>query len=180
MATKMLTEVQSHGGSAMLSNRCATFFYYFVARGLLIIFSSDLHVLQAPGTFGFDHSKYRPPRGDGMSIPMDEFGQQNNKDDRSTDGHQRVDGSDEFHEMRLHANTSAHDETQLPARQGHSPSPAPFSDYPASTVEVRRAMQNRPEPNISEAQAKASSHQRRSDKVDDEEGGSGCCKCVVM
>lgn len=136
-----------------------------------------MHVLQAPGTFGFDHSKYRPPRGDGVSIPMDEFGRQTN-DDQSTDAHRRADGSDEFHETRLHA-TSAHDETQLPARQGHSPSPAPFSDYPASTIE-RRPIQNRPEPNLSEAQAKLSSQQGQPDKLDDEDGGSGCCKCVIM
>lgn len=33
---------------------------------------------KAPGTFGYDHSKYRPPR-EQDSIPMNELGQQNSR-----------------------------------------------------------------------------------------------------
>jgi hypothetical protein len=41
---------------------------------------------QAPGTFGFNHTKYRPPQED---IPMDEFGQQDDvqeEDEEDDDG----------------------------------------------------------------------------------------------
>jgi hypothetical protein len=45
----------------------------------LLFFSSEFGLMnmnshkQAPGTFGFNHTKYRPPQED---IPMDEYGQQ--------------------------------------------------------------------------------------------------------
>jgi serine/arginine repetitive matrix protein 1 len=38
---------------------------------------------QAPGTFGFNHTKYRPPQED---IPMDEFGQQDDVQEEDDDG----------------------------------------------------------------------------------------------
>jgi hypothetical protein len=58
----------------------------------LLIFSSEFALVnmsshkQAPGTFGFNHTKYRPPQED---IPMDGFGQQDDvqeEDEEDDDG----------------------------------------------------------------------------------------------
>jgi len=72
-------------------------------------------VAPAPGTFGYDHSKYRPPRGDYEPMPMDEFGRQ--------------DGSEEQHEVQ----PTVHEEQkkQLPL-----PSPSPPRFHPPDKLRV--------------------------------------------
>ncbi|KAL1733501.1 hypothetical protein EV714DRAFT_269810 [Schizophyllum commune] len=123
----------------------------------------------APGTFGFDHSKYRPPR-DGEAIEMDEFGRPiEQEDDR---------GQEEQEEERNHATEqqqqqpprrhwNAHDETPLPiTRPPQPPSPAPFSHYLESTDQSLPPMPPPPD--------------RQPQRVDEDDAGGGCCKCVVM
>ncbi|KAF8968916.1 hypothetical protein BDZ97DRAFT_1796941 [Flammula alnicola] len=113
----------------------------------------------APGTFGFDNSKYRPPRGDFESIPMDEFG-------RPADLRE---GAEENHADGLGLPT-IHDQTKLPARE-NSPSPAPFSHY-APNVQVRVQQPTAGAQKVQNAHSK--------EQFEDDDKGAGCCKCVIM
>ena len=119
--------------------------------------------MQAPGTFGFDGTKYRPPRGDFESIPMDEFGRpaQQNYDDVYAEAERPV------------GLQTIHDDVQLPHRQ-QSPSPAPFSHYAPTNVQQANPTQVGLQP----GQGASHSKQKTQQKDDDDE--AGCCKCVIM
>ncbi|KAK0185748.1 hypothetical protein F5146DRAFT_1071343 [Armillaria mellea] len=72
-------------------------------------------VAPAPGTFGYDHSKYRPPLdGDPDSILMDEFGRPNND--------------------RPFVQDMLYEEEPKPLRTLPPASPVPFSHYAPSTT----------------------------------------------
>ncbi|TFK39078.1 hypothetical protein BDQ12DRAFT_90231 [Crucibulum laeve] len=119
----------------------------------------DNTIEPAPGTFGFDHSKYRPLRGDAEYIPMDEFG-------RPTE---RIDEEESTDKLRSELlPTSAHDETRLPVRHP-PPSPVPFSQYaPAKdTMYVHT---------LGEGDLRTDIEQGRRE----EEKEAGCCKCIIM
>ena len=108
---------------------------------------------QAPGTFGFDHSKYRPPRDNDEFIPMDEFGRPA----------EEREGSEE--ETRF-ANTPStlRKEEKASMRIPRSTSPVPFSQYAPTKIKVVHSVQNaQPQPPLS-----------------DEDQNGGCCKCVIM
>ncbi|KAF5382674.1 hypothetical protein D9615_003050 [Tricholomella constricta] len=123
-------------------------------------------VAPAPGTFGFDHSKYRPPRidGDPELIPMDEFGRPT---PQAPPAPVSDDDEPSANSPYPHPPTS-HDQTRLPVRT--VPSPAPFSDYAPMRVEKSALGMGDIE------QARLQSEQRQEEK---DEGG-GCCKCVIM
>ncbi|KAF4617451.1 hypothetical protein D9613_005716 [Agrocybe pediades] len=150
--------------------------YYQDANGSPQPRKTSNPVEPAPGTFGYDHSKYRPPRADGESIPMDEFG-------RSTKPVQEETEQD-LDERPIHPQTSSpHDETKLPVPQ--PPSPEPFAQYAPTqtTMHVRGA-------NDLEAQkmSQQQQHQRpqprrqqqQQQQVEEEKDAGGCCKCVIM
>ncbi|RDB19070.1 hypothetical protein Hypma_014324 [Hypsizygus marmoreus] len=111
----------------------------------------------APGTFGFDHSKYRPPRaGDPEYIPMDEFGRPTTRIAEEPPQDQAP-------------TTNAHDETRLPVRHPPPPSPAPFSDYAPSGEKV-----------VSIPMLAVGEQGRQGQGEEEYEPSGGCCKCVIM
>lgn len=122
----------------------------------------------APGTFGFDHTKYRPPR-DGEEIPMDEFGRPIQQEDEqrrpSRDSRRSRHAPSDEQPRKQYWN--AHDETQLPVRPPQPPSPAPFAHYME-------------EPSDERLPPLAPPLEKPQQRVEDDDGGSGCCKCVVM
>jgi len=116
------------------------------------IFELEL-IIQAPGTFGFDHSKYRPPYTDMDSIPMDEFGR-----------HEDLQQSMDHDEKLVRRMSPMQEDGRLPFRGPPSPSPAPFSQYAPTKAVVNGAgaQQSQPRP------------------MEEDDKGAGCCQCVIM
>ncbi|KAG6812510.1 hypothetical protein H0H92_002509 [Tricholoma furcatifolium] len=125
----------------------------------------------APGTFGYDHSKYRAPHqeqdGETEDIPMHEFGPPSPE--------KRNAPPEEELPPPLSALQGANssldylDQPWIPPRS--APSPAPFSDYaPTKSLEVRPP----PEPQQQGITAKHQDPDYRK-----EETSGGCC-CVIM
>ncbi|KAF8817154.1 hypothetical protein BYT27DRAFT_7237607 [Phlegmacium glaucopus] len=86
----------------------------------------DKTVAPAPGTFGYDHSKYRPPRNDSESIPMDEFGLPLDQD-----------GSGQRPKLPNEVLPTMHEELNgSKSKQQPSASPAPISRYPPPDMQV--------------------------------------------
>ncbi|KAH9950640.1 hypothetical protein B0H21DRAFT_686367 [Amylocystis lapponica] len=117
----------------------------------------------APGTFGYDHSKYRPPRS-GMQpeqISMDEFGQKATRPEVAEEAIV-INQQPSPNKMMV----SEYDRIRVP-------SPAPFSHYghspPISNDRVATELAKVP-PHMTEAK----------DVQSGEDGGAGCCKCVIM
>lgn len=121
----------------------------------------------APGTFGFDYSKYKAPRGN-EAIPMDEFGQvqEQPQPDAEEEEPPRPSPSP-GHVPRL----SIQEPKELPqsnprpkSTTGETP---PFSQYlhpEVPTISVTRPSDDtEPTP-----------------KDDEDLGAGGCCKCVIM
>ena len=143
-------------------------------RAMFCIFRFHLRMsdLQAPGTFGFDHSKYRGWNENRTEeIPMDEFGQRID-DLARTDNEQRPEPTSQVVDKEPEPQSPL----TPPARQtgsispARAESPAPFSQYSAPT----------PIPEIRVTRA-SSDHQPKVEvRVEDESGGGGCCKCVIM
>lgn len=120
----------------------------------------------APGTFGFDYSKYKSPRED-EAIPMDEFGQVQEQPQSVHEGEE-------------------------PPRHDASPGPIPRLSF----QEPRKLPQANARPNVTSdgappfsqylhAEVPTISITRPSDDTeqapkDDEDLGGGCCKCVIM
>ncbi|KAG6841113.1 hypothetical protein C0991_001801 [Blastosporella zonata] len=119
----------------------------------------------APGTFGYDRSKYRPLRTDGAPelIPMDEFGQHQPQPDAPPPEDEKP-----LPNLLYKAVINSHDQTQLPAR-AMAPSPAPFADYAPTSVPMVVTM--KPDQKL------ATKHEQVDNRDDD---GGGCCKCVIM
>ncbi|KAH6911532.1 hypothetical protein BKA70DRAFT_1538730 [Coprinopsis sp. MPI-PUGE-AT-0042] len=154
--------------------------YYQTADGSPQARKVDTTPAPAPGTFGYDGSKYRR-RGDNEPIEMDEFGRPppgTFQLRRSTDeprDEQAPQNNDEFQPYDLY--TSAHDETRLPVRP--SPSPMPFAEYAP-----KRPAPVQARPSTGTVQQQPQPHQP-SAKVDqqtdlDDEKAAGCCKCTIM
>ncbi|KAF5380735.1 hypothetical protein D9757_007156 [Collybiopsis confluens] len=101
--------------------------------GSVQIKKKDSMVAPAPGTFGFDHSKYRPPREDGSegeSIPLDEFGARN---ERRSLGRLDRDGEEaETERLPTHPQTTIEDQRRVPTGNGYphqSQNATPFASY---------------------------------------------------
>ncbi|PPR05414.1 hypothetical protein CVT24_008028 [Panaeolus cyanescens] len=122
-------------------------------------------VAPAPGTFGYDHTKYRRPQAEGESIPMDEFGLPHREED--------IAEPDSIPEETTPKPpfTTPHDETRLPARPYPPPSPVPFSSYPPTSIQVRKS----PAPSVNQQQPPVST-----EKYPEEKESTGCCGCVIM
>ncbi|KAJ7465163.1 hypothetical protein FB451DRAFT_430818 [Mycena latifolia] len=125
-------------------------------------------VAPAPGTFGWDHSKYRPPReGD---TQMDEFGRPIERVEEEGDGEQGAFGNPLYPPTEHERQTVG---PQAKARPPPAPEPAPFSDYvgqpqPDGVVNI----------DLEAAKRKFGAQPHQPPPEDD--GGAGCCKCVVM
>ncbi|KAH8077274.1 hypothetical protein BXZ70DRAFT_902367 [Cristinia sonorae] len=112
----------------------------------------------APGTFGIDHTKYRPPRVS-ADIPMDEFGQRKEPSPPSPPASPVPQSP-----VRTQPPPSPH--PSIPRR---AESPAPFSHYVAENgVGIAPIIKDvsRPPPPVMMEQR--------------EDDGGGCCKCVIM
>lgn len=125
-------------------------------------------LLQAPGTFGYDYSKYRPPR-DGEhthnGIELDDFGQR-----KSAVGTDSTEGKVKEGPPSTAATMIDDDRPISTTKQNNSnhrpsppPSPAPFSHYTTPTP-----LEAKPVP------SQARYH------VEEEDHSGGCCKCVIM
>ncbi|KAG5646490.1 hypothetical protein DXG03_003255 [Asterophora parasitica] len=123
---------------------------------------ADTTIAPAPGTFGFDHSKYRPPRADGEpeSIAMDEFG-------RPTPAPEPPSEDQSQQDPNQNSNTqTGGEQTRLPV-----PSSAPFSDYAPARVEKSA---------LGIGDIEAAARRQEIQQQEKEEEAGGCCKCVIM
>ncbi|KAF9778578.1 hypothetical protein BJ322DRAFT_1091334 [Thelephora terrestris] len=122
----------------------------------------------APGTFGYDYSKYRPPR-DGDSVPngieLDDFGVRKPATDTDSTVEKLKEGPPST------AATMIEDDRPITTakqngynhRPSPPPSPAPFSRYtPQSPLEAKPIPFQAPPP------------------AEEEDHSGGCCKCVIM
>ncbi|THH17272.1 hypothetical protein EW146_g3507 [Bondarzewia mesenterica] len=126
----------------------------------------------APGTFGYDYSKYRP--GQNEEIPMSEFGHPPEPVDERmqevpptlTQAPKTVRApDDEVYEQRVRT-----------MRMQPPPSPAPFARYRTDVTD-----EGGPVPTIPDvALATQMSIERGRQQEDEDDGGGGCCKCVIM
>ena len=125
-------------------------------------------LLQAPGTFGYDYSKYRPPR-DGEhvlnGIELDDFGKIQSVVDTHFTEEKGKEGPPSttatmIEDDRPISKTKQNDHNHRPSPP---PSPAPFSRYTAqSPLEAKPVPPPAPYP------------------VEEEDRSGGCCKCVIM
>lgn len=115
---------------------------------------------QAPGTFGYDHTKYRPPRGGTVpeSIPMDEFGQRRNTGDIISQ-----------EPTRSPLPSPLPDANPLLPNASRIESPLPFSQYGADVDTVPQIRVTRP-----------SNEAPKTEITVEEDPAPGCCKCLIM
>ncbi|KAF8828011.1 hypothetical protein HHX47_DHR4000468 [Lentinula edodes] len=136
----------------------------------------EVTIAPAPGTFGFDHSKYRPPREGEENIPMDEFGTKNSAYTERDDEEQEDEDSQPSHsQSRME---TAHDQIRLPTNtipSKRASSPVPFSSY--------KPRPSQPEP-VGQMNGDVEKGNMKVQRVDADEsedaGKGGCCGCVVM
>ncbi|TFK20409.1 hypothetical protein FA15DRAFT_127814 [Coprinopsis marcescibilis] len=124
----------------------------------------DKTVAPAPGTFGYDATKYRRNMNNEQeSIPMDEFGRSSERP--------ILDQHKPEWTLQPYLDTYTADESRGQARPSPPPSPAPFSHYapPRDQVIVTKpntAIQQRPP---------------EAELLDqDDKHSGGCCKCTIM
>lgn len=125
-------------------------------------------VLQAPGTFGYDYSKYRPPR-DGEhtqnGIELDDFGKRKPAVDPDAAEEKVKEGppSTEATMIEDDRPISTMKQNDYNHRPSPPPSPAPFSHYTVQgPLEAKPAPSQVPYP------------------VEEDDHSGGCCKCVIM
>lgn len=126
--------------------------------------------LQAPGTFGYDHSKYRPPRDGGPmpnGIEMDEFGSRKPVLDTNPP---LEDKSDEDRPSTTVAMIEDKRPIVTAKQNGYVPRPSPPpSPPPFSHYTPQRPLGTKP----------VSSQNIRPVEMEEDSSG-GCCKCVIM
>ena len=129
--------------------------------------------VQAPGTFGYDYSKYKPGQRGGEEIPMDEFGGSEHPSDPEALAEEAA-AEDEAHPDDPASPKSPTKKPLTPLKTSPSmrramqqpPSPAPFSSYvPVEGMTLDTSQIPQP-PRVEQ-------------RIEKEEEG-GCCKCVVM
>ncbi|KAI0917551.1 hypothetical protein AcV7_004882 [Taiwanofungus camphoratus] len=122
----------------------------------------------APGTFGYDYSKYRRPRENGGAeeIQMDEFGQKLDVAREEPPTAQQP--APQPQHLYRNANESEHDLAH--SRPSPPPSPPPFSRYKNSDMTTENGMHQPMEPPMGD-------HDKQGGQDDE---GAGCCKCVIM
>ena len=121
----------------------------------------------APGTFRYDHSKYRPPRG---SEEVGEFGGRKEMEVEMPPVAMPV-------PQRSPGVSRSTPSPFPPSHVSPPPSPAPFSSYTANAVgnpERRSAQIHRGPPDI------VLTAPTFSQVEIEKEEESGCCRCVVM
>ncbi|KAF7296657.1 hypothetical protein HMN09_01074500 [Mycena chlorophos] len=121
-------------------------------------------IAPAAGTFGWDHTKYRPPRENGGA---DEFGRP--MEDLQQDEPEYYAPQNPPHPLSAHERTPVGPQQprlqQPSAPQQRAGSPLPFVDYRGpSVVDLNAEAAKLPPPQ----------------PIEQDEEGAGCCKCVVM
>lgn len=165
---------------------------------------------QAPGTFGFDNTKRRPPRTNlnPEDISMDEFGirKPSSGSSSSPDQGEEEDQDNELYppdvyvsqktpsphpsaSQQLQPEPSPILEPPSPLRSGNgrADSPAPFSHYANAVANGEKGVGygngngNRNGMGVGQVVDGASGRRQELEmQVDEKDGGAGCCKCVVM
>ncbi|KAF8743747.1 hypothetical protein AX14_000715 [Amanita brunnescens Koide BX004] len=118
----------------------------------------------APGTFGFNHSKYRHTQDVEYNQNTDEFGRPAPFNDE-----EKQDEEQELQVTKPESQSISHDEVRLPVRT--SPSPAPFAEYAPIRVPGRA------HPPVA---TKPEHVQQEPPEEEEDKDGAGCCKCVIM
>lgn len=131
--------------------------------------SSD-RIAPAPGTFGYDDTKYRPP-----PLQLDEFG-------RPGEGHQT---SGESEEERKQTEPILRPTSPGGLRRGRStaeppPSPMPFSSYTHQPPRPLQPPRTASYPQQQHMVQPAPPPERFVLEKQEEEKESGCCRCVIM
>ncbi|KAF8627372.1 hypothetical protein AX17_006187 [Amanita inopinata Kibby_2008] len=128
--------------------------------------ATTMAVVPAPGTFGFDHSKYRSLQ-DADEIPMDEFGRPTQTPVEETTTPEREPNPPP------EPVSTQHEELHSPVRYEPPPSPVPFADYaPNETLHVPMVA-----PPVT---VDLDTRQIPAPHDEEEKDGAGCCKCVIM
>lgn len=140
---------------------------------------SSERVAPAPGTFGFDDSKYRRPQ----PLELDEFGRRDRSDPESGKGHQT---SGESEEERQQTEPILRPISPGTLRRGRAtaeppPSPAPFASYQQRPLQPPRTAS---QPSMLQPPAVVSPppperfvlEKQREEKEDE----GGCCRCTIM
>lgn len=132
---------------------------------------AEMCAIKAPGTFGYDPTKYRKRYSANMDhIPMDEFGQKPELSAPELTVPSQLD-------PRSLSQPSTPIQPHSPQSYNHSngsraESPPPFAHYARDAGGPSPQMQTKhPLP--------AQQPPRREHQVEEEESG-GCCKCVIM
>ncbi|KAJ7366405.1 hypothetical protein DFH08DRAFT_1071919 [Mycena albidolilacea] len=134
----------------------------------------DRPVEPAAGTFGWDHSKYRPPRGMdefGRPVPMDDegmgTGMSPEEEERMAFGHRPLYPPTAHEQQPVGPRPPGPPAMQQQQQQQQRPrSPPPFAD---AVVNI----------DLDAAQAEYGAGKQQGQQEEDD-GGAGCCKCVVM
>lgn len=125
--------------------------------------------IQAPGTFGYDYTKYRPSRLD-EEIRMDDLGRLPEHAPLPEEDlvlpHPKTSPALILHPLRPEAPIRQHPRRTVPKAPE---SPAPFARY--------RADQQVPIINVTRPSSE-SVEQRHEQEIEDV--SAGCCKCVIM
>ncbi|KAI0824017.1 hypothetical protein BC628DRAFT_1323551 [Trametes gibbosa] len=119
----------------------------------------------APGTFGYDATKYRRRQSGHLEqIPMDEFGQMPEQDLSVP-------------KNGLTATAPSPIPSPTPVsfdRSNRAPSPPPFAHY------ARSEHDHQPTPQTMQPMSTLQPHNQQPQVVIEEESGGGCCRCVIM
>lgn len=161
--TKPPMEVPSRGNpNPGAQNLCVSTFDKSSVNQLTVYF-------QAPGTFGYDYSKYRPPRDGELvanGIELDDFGIRKPAVDTESTVEEKVKegppstAATTIEDDRQISTTKQNDYNHRPSPP---PSPAPFSHYtPQGPLGSKPLPSQAPRP------------------VEEDDHSGGCCKCVIM
>lgn len=134
---------------------------YTLTNGKAQTRQEDARIEPAPGTFGYNHNKYRAPgsndpAADKENIPLDDFGLP--REDKTARSQEQRAFDEVAQEVEVH-------QPPRPFKNTVPKSPAPFSHYTHPTQPMSTERQRDPPPPNPQEQP--------------EESG-GCCKCVVM
>ena len=148
--------------------------------GLVLTYKMTL-IFKAPGTFGYDYSKYRPHLEDD-TIPMADMSVGHRSEaDSPTEPSLPYDEPQTGEPRRESKGESTESEDRV--RMRIQPSPAPFSRYQPSAGHQDHEGRSRLPAGLTTADIKPpamSGQGRRVHTGEEEKDVAGCCKCIIM